>query len=226
MVRSTNSWCASCSPASSRRSAGGCPRWPDHPFGSADKFFPLGDQQSLTSPQCRRKDEIFVLYFSSGGGKQKTLDQSSSGGHLSPDRGNVGQCVRAARHGCCGRISVGHVRGGRRLSHHPAADLLQHSSGHRGGDRRQPGHRLVLLGRARPHEAGHARLQARHRAAGRRPGRLDARRLCVCVFARGRPARPVHLAVLCGDAWHRRRPDDGRERARAAGAPGPGPRRR
>src|SRR3954447_12685317 len=73
MVRSTNSWCASCSPASSRRSAGGCPRWPDHPLGSADKFFPLGDQQSLTSPQCRRKDEIFVLYFSSGGGKQKRV---------------------------------------------------------------------------------------------------------------------------------------------------------
>src|SRR3954454_13938583 len=73
MVRSTNRWCASCSPASSRRSAGGCPRWPDHPLGSADKFFPLGDQQSLTSPQCRRKDEIFVLYFSSGGGKQKRV---------------------------------------------------------------------------------------------------------------------------------------------------------
>ena len=53
--------------------------------------------------------------------------------------------------GLPGRRAVGHVRGRRRLPHHPAADLLRHPADRRGGLGGDPDHRRQRVGRDGPH---------------------------------------------------------------------------
>ena len=74
---------------------------------------------------------------------------------------------------------------------------------------------------------GTYRLQAGQRAARRRRGRRADRRVPAQAPARGRPARPDHLADLRGPARHHRQPDAGREHRApsAARAPASLPRR-
>lgn len=126
---------------------------------------------------------------------------------LSADRRTVGEYFHHSRHGRGRRFFVRHVRCGRWLSDHPAADFLQYSASRGRGDGRQPGGGLLRFRLDHAFPAWNPRRQARQRSARRRPPGGDGRRVDILLPAQHRPARSHRFAALRHPARHRRRVD-------------------